>query len=84
MDAAVWTVACCRCLGVRRRMQLPAYDHRCPLVRNDESGNPHAPARLYGVFTATGVGALLGAALAGLAASKIGTGTLRLASRLRV
>jgi len=49
MDAAAWTVTCCRCLGVRRRMQLPAYDHRRPLVRNDEPGNPHAPARLYGV-----------------------------------
>lgn len=39
--------------------------------------------RLYDVSTATGVGALLGVALAGLAASKIGTGTSQPASQLR-
>lgn len=63
-------------------LHLPAHDHRRPLARDDELGNLHAPARLYGVSAVAGAGALLGAVLAGLAASKIGTGTSQPSPRL--
>lgn len=42
-DAPVWTVVCCRCPRLRRRVQFKVHDHHRLLARDDEPGNLHAP-----------------------------------------